>query len=202
MKRFVVAVLAAGLAVVGFVQAGGGTKLKIGDSAPKFSDLPGVDGKSHSLPEYQNKDVLVLCITCNHCPVAVSYEDRLINFAKKYTTAPDSKVALVAVNINNSDADKLDQMKIRAMEKGFNFPYLYDQSQKIAHQLNARVTPEFYVYGKDRKLVYWGAMDDSQNVARVKHQYLDQAVQAALQGQTPEVSLTKAFGCSLLYESK
>src|SRR5205823_3077680 len=155
-------------------------KLKIGDPAPNFTDLPGVDGKSHSLAEYKDKDVLVLAITCNHCPVAVAYEDRMINFAKKYA-GPGSKVAFVAVNVNNMPADKLDKMKIRAQEKGFTFTYVYDESQKLGRALNARVTPEFYVFGKDRKLVYWGSMDNSQNAAKANQNYLEQAVQAALQ---------------------
>ena len=202
MIRYATAVLVAGVALVGLVQAGGNAKLKIGDAAPNFTGLPGVDGKMHTSSEYKDKDVLVLCITCNHCPVAVAYEDRIINFAKKYTSKPDSKVGLVAVNVNNLDADKLDKMKIRAQEKGFNYAYLYDASQSLGRQLNARVTPEFYVFNKDRKLVYWGSMDDSQNPARVKHHYLEQAVDAALQGQTPQVAQTKAFGCSVKYESR
>ncbi len=161
--------------------------------------LRGVDGKSHSLADYKNKDVLVVAITCNHCPVAVAYEDRIISFTKKYA-GPDSKVAVVAINVNNIDLDKLDKMKIRAEQKGFNFPYLYDASQKIAKALDARVTPEFYVFDKDRKLVYWGSMDNSQNAAKASKNYLEAAVQAALKGETPATATTRAFGCGIKYE--
>jgi peroxiredoxin len=192
LRYTAVAVLVAGLALVS-VQAGA-TKLKIGAPAPEFTDLPGVDGKKHSLGEYK-KDVLVVAITCNHCPVAVAYEDRMIAFNKKYA----SKIAFVAINVNNLDADKLDKMKIRAEEKGITYPYLYDASQEIARKLNAKVTPEFYVFNK-RKLVYWGSMDDSQNAAKVKHNYLEAAVQAALNGETPAVQTTRAFGCGVKYE--
>src|SRR5262249_2196740 len=144
MTRYAAALLAAGLLVVGLVRAGD-SMIKIGDPAPNFTDLPGVDGKNHALAEYKNKDVLVVAITCNHCPVAVAYEDRLIAFTKKYA-GPDSKVQVVAINVNNLAADKLDKMKIRAEQKGFNFDYLYDASQKIAKSLSAKVTPEFYVF--------------------------------------------------------
>jgi peroxiredoxin len=200
MIRYAAAILVAGIAVVGLAQAGGAAKLKLGDPAPNFTDLPGTDGKNHSLSDYKNKDVLVIAITCNHCPVAVAYEDRIIAFAKKYTAAPDSKVALVAINVNNNDQDKLDKMKIRATQKGFNFDYLYDASQNVARALNARVTPEFYVFNKERKLVYWGSLDNNQNKATTN--YLEPAVDSALKGETPTMALTKAFGCGVQYQSK
>src|SRR5205823_1502121 len=155
MRQFATAALL--IAALGVSAQAGGTKFGIGSSAPNFKDLPGVDGKKHALSDYK-KDVLVICITCNHCPVAVAYEDRIIEFNKKY----GKKIDFVAVNVNNLEADKLDKMKIRAQEKGFNFPYLYDESQELARSLNAKVTPEFYVFNKDRKLVYWGPLDNSQ----------------------------------------
>src|SRR5206468_2723707 len=110
-------------------------------------------------------------------PVAVAYEDRMINFAKKHA-GPGSKVAFIAINVNNLEADKLDKMKIRAQERGFNYPYLYDETQAIGRALSAKVTPEFYVFNKDRKLVYWGAMDDSQKSPKTN--YLEPAVESAL----------------------
>src|SRR5262245_32094704 len=88
-------------------------KLNIGDAAPSFSNLPAVDGKNYSLDDFKDKDVVVMVVTCNHCPVAVAYEDRLIAFAKKHA-APDSKVALVAVNVSNMEVDKLPKMQDRA----------------------------------------------------------------------------------------
>jgi peroxiredoxin len=172
-------------------------KLNIGDPAPVFKDLEATDGHKYSLDSFKDKDVLVVCITCNHCPVAVAYEDRLINFAKKYG-GKDSKVGLIAINVNNLEADKLPKMKERANEKGFNFVYAYDPSQKIGRDLGASVTPEFFVFGKDRKVIYMGAMDDSQNSPKVN--YLEAAVEAALKGETPKTKETRARGCSVKYE--
>src|SRR5579883_2424925 len=92
-------------------------KLAVGDKAPSYSDLPGTDGKKHSLADLSNKEVVVVVITCNHCPVAVAYEDRIINFTKKYS-GKDSKVAVVAINVNNGEADRMPKMIERAKEKG------------------------------------------------------------------------------------
>jgi len=199
MIRYATTLLIAGIVTFGLVQAGGAGKLKLGDPAPNFTDLPGVDGKKHSLADYKDKDVLVLVITCNHCPVAVAYEDRIIDFTKKYA-GNGSKVGLVAINVNNLPQDKLDKMQERAKEKGFNFTYLYDASQKIGKELNARVTPEFYVFDKNRKLVYWGSMDNNQNPASATQNYLVSAVNATLKGETITTPQTKAFGCSVKYE--
>jgi thiol-disulfide isomerase/thioredoxin len=172
-------------------------KLTIGDAVPVFQNLEATDGKMYSLDSYKDKDVFVVCITCNHCPVAVAYEDRIINFAKKYA-GKDSKVGFVAINVNNLEADKLPKMKERAKEKGFNFTYAYDPSQKIGRDLGASVTPEFFVYNKDRKLVYMGAMDDAQNNPKIN--YLEPAVAAALKGTMPTTKETRARGCTIKYE--
>jgi peroxiredoxin len=173
-------------------------KVSIGDAAPSFNSLPAVDGKNYSLSDFANKDVLVLVVTCNHCPVATAYEDRIIDIAKKYASGPDSKVALVAINVNNLEQDKLPKMKERAEEKGFNFPYLYDASQAIGRALGATVTPEFFVYDKQRKLVYTGAMDNSQRNPTTD--YLTPAVEAALHGTSAPTAETPAHGCSVKYE--
>ena len=205
MRTTFVAALAASLFLVGgsaHAQGKFNKKVKIGDQAPVFANLPGVDGKSHSLSDYSDKDVLVLVVTCNHCPVAVAYEDRIIEFTKKYASAADSKVGLVAINVNTNEADRLPKMVERAKEKGFNFPYLYDESQKVGRDYGASVTPEFYVLDKERKIVYTGSMDDNQNPSKVKTNYLEPAVQALLKGQSPTVSETRAFGCGVQYKKK
>jgi hypothetical protein len=134
--------------------------------------------------------------------VAVAYEDRIIALAKKYASDPDSKVGLVAINVNNLDADKLDKMEERAKAKGFNFPYLYDESQKIGRELGATVTPEFFVLNKDRKVAYMGALDDSQQPGRVKAKYVEDAIDALLKGETVKTTETRARGCSVKYERK
>jgi peroxiredoxin len=172
--------------------------LKVGGECPNFTGLEGTDGKSYSLADFKDKDVLVICITCNHCPVAVAYEDRIIGYCKQSCT-PDSKVGFLAINVNNIDQDKLDKMKERAKEKGFNFPYAYDPSQKIAKDLGAKVTPTFYVFDKARKLVYQGAMDDSTQPGQAKTSYLAEAVDAALKGTEPKTAETRARGCGIMY---
>lgn len=199
LRYTVTAFLVAVLAVI--AEAGQfNKKLNIGDPCPTFKNLEGVDGKKYSLDDFQSKDVLVLVITCNHCPVAQAYEDRIMQFTKKWASGPDSKVAVVAINVNNLEADKLPAMKIRAREKGFNFPYLYDPTQQIGRALGATVTPEFFVFNKERKLVYMGAMDDSQSNPKVN--YLDAAVEAVLKGGQPAVKETRARGCTVKYESQ
>jgi peroxiredoxin len=175
-------------------------KVKIGEPIPEFAGLPGVDGKSHSMSEYNDKDVLVIVVTGNDCPVAAAYEERIIAFTKKYASGKDSKVALVAINVNNNEANRLPRMVEHAKEIGFNFPYLYDESQKVGRAYGASVTPEFYVLNKQRKLVYTGTMDDNMNARKVKATYLEPAVNAALRGQAPDIAETRPYGCAIEYQ--
>ncbi len=174
-------------------------KLNLGDAVPAFRALEGVDGKFYGLDSFEKSELLVLAITCNHCPVAVAYEDRIIAFAGKYAQG-GGKVGLIAINVNNQKADKLDQMKVRAKKKSFPFPYAYDPSQQIARSLGARVTPEFFVFDKERKLIYMGAMDDNENAAEVKHSFLKDAVESALVGKSAPKGETRARGCTIGYE--
>jgi peroxiredoxin len=176
-------------------------KLNVGDAGPAWQSLPGVDGKSYSLADLSDKDIVVVVFTCNHCPVAKAYEDRIIDFARKHA-GPDSKVGLVAINVNNIAPDRLPKMRERAQEKGFPFNYLHDESQKIGRAYGASVTPEFFVLNKDRKVVYMGAMDDNMNTDEVKNHYLEDAVQAALGGRPPAKTETRGRGCSIKYEDR
>jgi peroxiredoxin len=175
-------------------------KLDIGDKAPTFSDLPGVDDKEYSLADFKKKDVLVLVVTCNGCPVARAYEDRLKAFTKKYAEGEDAKVALVAVNANSGNGDSLEKMKERAEDGEFNFVYVRDESQELGRSLGASVTPEVFVFDKDRKLVYMGGIDDSMD--EPKTDYLATAVEAALKGEKPEKAETRARGCGVKYTKK
>jgi peroxiredoxin len=172
--------------------------LNIGDAAPAWKELPGVDGKKHSLADLKDKPVVVVVFTCNSCPVATDYEDRIIAMAKKYGGA-DGHVAVVAINVNRIEADSLPKMKERAEAKGFPFPYLYDASQKIGKAYGATFTPEFFVLDKNRKVVYMGGMDDSSNAANVKNRYLEPAIEAALKGEKPAKTETVAIGCRVRY---
>jgi peroxiredoxin len=173
-------------------------KPKIGDSAPKWSGIVGIDDKEHGLADFESAKLIVLVFTCNHCPVAKAYEDRLVALAKEFEP---KGVQFVAVNVNNVDDDRLDKMKERAKEKGFSFPYLYDSSQKIGRDYGAAVTPHVFVLDKNRKLAYMGAIDDSMNADSVKHHFLSDALTALLDGKKPENAVTKQFGCGIKYDS-
>jgi peroxiredoxin len=172
-----------------------------GDAAPAWTDLPGVDGKKHSLADLKDKDVVVVVFTCCSCPAAEDYEDRMIAFAKKHAAA-GSKVALVAISANTGDEDGLPQMKERAEKKKFPFPYLHDASQKVGREYGAQYTPEFFVLNKERKVVYMGAMDDRDDPAQVKLKYVEEAVSAALKGEKPATAETVARGCRIPYPRK
>jgi peroxiredoxin len=173
--------------------------VKIGGAAPAWTRLPGVDGKTHSLADLKDKEIIVLIFTCNSCPVAEDYEERIVAFTKKYG---GPRVAVVAVNVNLIPEDRLPRMKERAAEKGFNFPYLYDESQQLAKDYGALYTPEFFVLDKARKLAYMGAMDDKSNPKTAKENYLERAVEALLRGESPAPAETRARGCRIRYARK
>jgi peroxiredoxin len=173
--------------------------LSVGDAAPAWKDLPGTDGKKHSLDDLKDKSVVVVVFTCNSCPIAVDYEDRILDFAKTHAK-PDSKVALVAINVNTITEDKLDAMKKRAEKRGFSFPYLYDESQQIARAFGANYTPEFFVLNAKREVVYMGAFDDKSNEKEAMVNYLAPAVEAALKGEKPTKGETLARGCAIRFK--
>lgn len=172
--------------------------LSIGDKAPAWTDLPGTDGKKHSLAELKDRDVVVLAFTCLSCPTAVDYEERINALAKQHAGA-NGKVAVVAVCVNLVEADRLPKLQARAKDKDFTFQYLSDESQKIAKDYGAVFTPEFYVLNKARQVVYMGAMDDSTDAAKVQHKYVEAAIAAALKGDRPAVTETIARGCRVRY---
>jgi peroxiredoxin len=173
-------------------------QLSIGDAAPDWKALEGTDGQKHSLSDLADKQVIVICFTCNTCPYAVDYEDRLIALTKKFA-ADGSKCALVAINANKVKEDLLPAMRERTQSKGFNFPYLHDETQQVARSYGATFTPEFVVLNKDRKVVYLGAMDDSADGKKVTKRYIEDAVAATLAGKTPETAETPAVGCAVRY---
>lgn len=193
--------LIVGLAVIFAVPARAGkynAVLNIGDKAPAWTNLEGIDGKRHSLADLADKDLVVVVFTCNSCPVATDYEDRMIAFSKKYAGSA-GKVALVAINVNRIAEDLPPKMKERAEAKGFDFPYLYDETQNVGKAFGAAFTPEFFLLDRQRKVVYMGGMDDSSNPQTVKNNYLERAVEAALAGRRPEVAEAPAIGCRVRY---
>src|SRR5687768_9142034 len=173
--------------------------LSIGDAAPAFEKLAGTDDKPHSLADFKDAKAVVVVYTCNHCPVAQAYEDRLMAVQKEYQA---KGVQVVAINVNNNEADKLEAMKERAGIKGFNYPYLYDASQKSAASYGASVTPHVFVLDGQRKIAYMGAVDDSMSSGDVKQPYLREALDAVLAGKAPAVAETRQVGCGIQYEKK
>jgi peroxiredoxin len=174
---------------------------QIGQAKPTFSKLEGVDGKQHSLDDFKDRDVVVVAVTCNHCPIARDYYDRIKDFVKR-RCGDDKKVGLIAISVSEMESDKLPRMKRLASELELNFPYVYDASQASAKSLGASVTPQFFVLDQNRVLAYRGAWDDNQNATQVKDQYVELAVDAVLQGKKPFISETSPRGCSVTYKDE
>lgn len=172
----------------------------VGDIATDFS-LKNVDGKTVSLKDYTDAKGFIVVFTCNHCPFAKAYEDRIIALDKKYSKAG---YPVIAINPNNPEIAKDDSyelMKVRAKEKRFTFPYLFDEGQKIYPQYGATKTPHVYILQKTAKgneVKYIGAIDDNyEDEAAVKQKYVENAVDALLKGAEVPVKETKAIGCSI-----
>ncbi len=175
--------------------------LEIGEQGPDFT-LAGIDGKIYSLGTFKDAKNIVVVFTCNHCPVAIAYEDRLIELAKSYK---DKGVALVAINSNDADVspqDSFDKMLKRAKDKKLPYPYVFDADQSVAKGYDAKCTPHVFVLDKNRKLAYTGGVDDDQKPKRVKERWLADALDALLAGNTPKEQKTAAFGCSIKWKPK
>lgn len=168
--------------------------LSVGDTAPAWSDLEGVDGQRHSYDDVATTTFVVVVFTCNSCPYAVDVEDRLIALSLK---AKELGGALVAINVNTIEADAMPAMQEKAQEKTFDFPYLYDPTQAIAKAFGAKTTPEFYVLGPNRKLAYMGSLDDSPDGKSVTKKYVESAIDAVLARKTTEVIETVPIGCRI-----
>jgi len=176
-----------------------GNGYKVGDIATDFN-LKNVDESFVSLTDFEDTKGFIVIFTCNHCPYSVLYEDRIIALDKKYKgTYP-----VIAINPNDPEAqpaDSFELMQKRAKEKGFTFPYLLDDGQKIYPQYGATRTPHVFLLNKEDKglvVKYIGAIDDnSRNAEDVKVKYVEDAVDALLAGNTIETTATKAIGCSI-----
>lgn len=172
--------------------------LAINAPIPRFRHLPGVDGKSYTSEDFAESNILVVVFSCNHCPYVQAYEDRMIAFQQEY--GPKG-VQLVAINSNETEnypEDSFEEMMKRAKKKGFNFPYLRDDDQKVAEAFGATHTPEFFVFDRQRRLRYHGKMDDNyQNPSAVKHKYLQDAVEALGRGAPVPEPETHSIGCTI-----
>ncbi len=179
------------------IQAALKLSLPIGSPAPAF-DLPGVDGRRHTLAEYSDREALVLVQSCNHCPYVQAWEGRLNAVARDYA---DRRVAVVAICSNDAVAfpeDAFPEMVTRAADNQFAFDYLHDEDQGLARALGATRTPEVFVFDRSRALVYHGAIDDSRDDEdAVTQPYLRRALDAVLDGAAPEIADTQPVGCSV-----
>jgi len=171
--------------------------LSVGAAAPKFVDLPGVDGATHSLADYKAARAVVLVFTCNHCPVARAYEERFRQFVKDYGPRD---VQFIALSISRHGADRFDKMQERARQRDFNFPYLQDLSQATGRAYGATVTPHVFVLDGQRRIAYMGAFDDHLDPEQVTKPYVTAAVEALLNGQAPEIGESLQRGCAIEYE--
>jgi peroxiredoxin len=184
--------------------------LEIGDQAPRF-ELPGVDDRQYSLKDFADAKLLLVVFTCNHCPTAQAYESRMMQLHADYK---DRGVALVAISPNDDQAlrldelgytdlgDSFDDMKLRARQRGFSFPYLYDgETQKTAAAYGVVATPQVFLFDSERKLHYVGRIDDS-DVRDVTSHDTRNAIDALLAGKPVPVEKTRTFGCSTKWSVK
>ncbi len=175
----------------------------VGDMATDFS-LKNIDDQMVSLSDYDEAKGFIVIFTCNHCPFSVAYEDRIIALDKKYK---EQGYPVIAINPNDPEVnpdDSFELMKERASEKGFTFPYLFDEGQEIYPQYGATKTPHVYILEKTdagNRVAYIGAIDDnSKEPENVTEKYVENAVDALLNGNQPEVTETVAIGCSIKFK--
>ena len=200
MKKIKILAAALIVAIVSAFTVPGSAGYKVGDIAADFS-LKSTESKMVSLKDYKDAKGFIVIFTCNHCPFAKAYEDRIIALDKKYANLGYPVIAINPNNPEKQPEDSFELMKVRAKEKGFTFPYLFDQGQKIYPLYGATKTPHVYVLQKTAKgneIKYIGAIDDNyEDESAVKQKYVENAVNSLLQKKEIAVKETKAIGCSI-----
>ena len=201
MKKFRIALLGLiGVFVFAFTTKDDTSGYGIGDVATDFS-LKNIDNKMVSLKDYKDAKGYVVVFTCNHCPYAKAYEERIVALDAKYKKLGYPVIAINPNNPSKQKEDSFDKMIVRAKEKGFTFPYLLDEGQKIYPQYGATKTPHVFILEKTAKgniVKYIGAIDDNyEDEKAVKIKYVEEAINALLKGKEVEVKTTKAIGCSI-----
>jgi peroxiredoxin len=171
--------------------------VEIGQVAPTWKNLKGVDGKAHSSIDLKDAKATIVVFTCNHCPVAKNYENRLNKIVKNYKK---QKVEVVAISVSLYPSDNLAAMTKRAKDQKYSFRYLQDSSQKIGQQFGALCTPHVFLLDSKRKIAYMGKIDDDMYEDKVTEPYLLNAIDAVLKGKSPEVTETKPVGCPIQFD--
>jgi peroxiredoxin len=174
--------------------------LALGSPAPDF-DLPGVDNRRYTLLAFTDRPVLVVIFSCNHCPYVKDYETRMVSIQRDYAS---KGVQLVAINSNDDKAypeDSFTEMAKRAKERGFNFPYLRDETQKVVEAYGGVCTPHVFAFDSKRLLRYRGRIDDSRDPSKVAHPDLRNALDDMVAGGSVRVPDTRPFGCSIKWYS-
>ncbi|WP_446744578.1 redoxin domain-containing protein [Silvibacterium acidisoli] len=210
MRKVLIALLAF-VSLTTFAQDTPHPTLAIGSPAPQFS-LTGVDGKVHKLSDYSSYPVLAVVFTCNHCPIAQMYEQRI---QQLYNNYKDKGVAVVAIEGNDPKAirideldssdisDTLPEMKIRVAYKHLTYPYLYDgDTQSVTRAYGPKATPHIFIFDKQRKLQYEGRIDNSYRLEQVKTHDAENAINALLAGKPVPTPHTGVFGCSTKWSEK
>jgi peroxiredoxin len=177
----------------------GSVGLALGSPAIDFH-LKAVDGKLYSLKDFGDRKTLVVVFSCNHCPYVQAYEDRMVQLQRDYS---GKGVTLLAINSNDDHdypEDSFENMIKRAKDKGFNFPYLRDETQDVARKYGAICTPHIFAFDAQRTLQYKGRIDDNRDAADVKTHDLKNALDAILDGRRPSVQETRPFGCSIKWK--
>jgi len=201
MKNFkLFTVILLGLTLFAFTNVTDYKGYEVGDMATDFS-LENIDGNMVSLSDYENAKGFIVTFTCNTCPYAVAYEDRLEALNKKYAGKGYPVIAIMPNNTEIKPGDSMEAMKARAKAKGFTFPYLMDKGQEIYPQYGATKTPHIYLLQKTKKgnvVKYIGAIDDNYKDAEaVTEKYVEDAVDTLLKGGEIKVKTTRAIGCSI-----
>lgn len=200
MKTFKITLLLLVVATISAFTINPSIGYKVGDEATDFL-LKNIDDTMVSLADYSEAKGFIVVFTCNMCPYSVANEDRIIALDKKYKK---KGFPVIAINPNDpevSKGDSFEAMKVRAKEKGFTFPYLFDEGQEVYPKYGATKTPHVYILNKKKgKLIveYIGAIDDSsRNENNVKERFVENAVDALLKGEKPTKTDTRAIGCSI-----
>lgn len=177
----------------------------VGDYAKDFK-LENIDGKTVSLSDYNNAKGFIVVFTCNTCPYANAYESRIMDLDKKYASKGFPVIAINPNDISQQPKDSMAEMKKRANDKGYTFPYVRDDSQEVAKAFGATKTPHVYVLNKEAagkfKVEFIGAIDDSPNdPSDVSETYVEDAINAVLSGNKPKVTEKRAIGCTIKWKS-